>query len=87
MIKPLLGTNHSKALTHPVLTIYNLYCPPHCKNEEAKTSLVVQWQDIELLIQEAPGSIPGQGTRSHMLQLGVHMLQLRLSTAKKINKY
>ena len=30
--------------------------------------------------------IPGQGTRSHMLQLRVLMLQLRLSTAKLINK-
>ena len=36
-------------------------------------------------MQGAQGSIPGQGTRSHMLQLRVHMLQLKkiLSAATK----
>ena len=39
-----------------------------------------------------PGSIPGQGTRSHMLQLRVHMLQLKIlhvatnSRCSQINK-
>ena len=28
-----------------------------------------------------PGLIPGQGTRSHMLQLGVHMPQLKICRA------
>ena len=32
----------------------------------------------ELPMQVAPGSIPGQGTRSHMLQLSVHTLQLKI---------
>ena len=31
------------------------------------------------------GSIPGQGTRSHIPQLKFHMLQLRPSAAKLIN--
>ena len=34
-----------------------------------------------------PGSIPQQGTRSHMLQIRVCMLQLRPKIAKYINKY
>ena len=47
------------------------------KNIEAGTSLVVQW-----LRRHAPnagdlGSIPGQETRPHMLQLGVRMPQLQ----------
>ena len=33
------------------------------------TSLMVQW--LRLLMQGAPGSIPGQGTISHMAQLRV----------------
>ena len=51
------------------------------------TSLVVQWIRLQLHVLNAggPGSIPGLGTRSHMhaatkiplLQLRVHMLQLR----------
>ena len=46
---------------------------------------MVQW--LRLCIPNAgdPGSIPGQGTRSHMLQLRVPMLQLRPGTAKLIN--
>ena len=35
---------------------------------------------------KSPSSIPGQGTRSHMLQLRSHMLQLRPG-AVKLNKY
>ena len=38
-------------------------------------------QDSEIPMQEAPGSISGQGTRSHMLQLRVHMPQLKISHA------
>ena len=37
-------------------------------------------------MQRARGSIPGQGTRSHLLQLRVHMPQLRPGTAKLINQ-
>ena len=50
------------------------------------TSLVDQW--LRLCVPKAGGRgpIPGQGTRPYMLQLRVHMLQLRLSTAKYRNK-
>ena len=34
-----------------------------------------------------PGSIPGQETRSHMLQLRVHMPYLRPSAAEEMNTY
>ena len=42
------------------------------------TSLAVQWPRFCIPKARGPGSIPGQGTRSHMLHL-------RLSTAKYIN--
>ena len=42
---------------------------------------MVQW--LRLLTPNAggPGSIPGQGTRSHMLQLQVHVPQLKILCA------
>ena len=43
------------------------------------TSLVVQW--LRLCTPNAAGLIPGQGTRSHKLQLRVHMLQLKIPHA------
>ena len=46
------------------------------------TSLVVQWLRLRAPNAGGLGSIPGQGTRSHMLQLRVHMPQLRPGTAK-----
>ena len=46
---------------------------------------VVQWLRLHAPNAESPGSIPGQGTRSHIMQLRVHMLQLKiLSAATKI---
>ena len=42
------------------------------------TSLVTQWLRLRAPSAGGPGSIPGQGTRSHMLQLRVHMLQLKI---------
>ena len=41
------------------------------------TSLVVQWLRLHTPNAGDPGSIPGQGSRSHMLQLRVCMLQLK----------
>ena len=42
------------------------------------TSLVVQWLTIFTPNAGGPGSIPGQGTRYHVLQLRVHMLKLKI---------
>ena len=42
------------------------------------TSLVVQWLRLCAPSARGPGSIPGQGTRSHIPQLRVHC---------QINKY
>ena len=36
------------------------------KIELAGTSLMVQWLRLHVPNAEGPGSIPGQGTRSHM---------------------
>ena len=41
---------------------------------------MIQWLRLWTPSAGGPGSLPGQGTRSHMLQL-------RLSTAKQINTY
>ena len=48
------------------------------------TSLLVQWPRLYSVNAGGMGSIPGQGTRSHMLYLRVHMLQLRPRAAKEI---
>ncbi|TEA36668.1 hypothetical protein DBR06_SOUSAS310070, partial [Sousa chinensis] len=47
-------------------------------------SLVVQWLRLHTPNAGGPGSIPGQGTRSHMLQLRVHMLQLKFLHAARM---
>ncbi|TEA28876.1 hypothetical protein DBR06_SOUSAS4010093, partial [Sousa chinensis] len=47
--------------------------------------MVVQWLRLCTPYVGGPGSIPGQGTRSHMPQLRVCMLQLKiLHAATKI---
>ena len=43
-----------------------------------RTSLVVQWARLHAPNAGGLGLIPGQGTRSHMPQLRVHMLQLKI---------
>ena len=48
--------------------------------------MVVQWLRLFALNAGGLGSIPGQGTRSHMPQLGVLMLQLRPGAAKQKKK-
>ena len=52
------------------------------QNQFQGTSLVVQWLRFQAPRPGGPSSIPGQGTRSHMLQRRVHVPQLRLGTAK-----
>ena len=44
-------------------------------------SLVVQWLKLCALNAGGPGSIPGQGTRSHMSELRGCMPQLKISHA------
>ena len=45
------------------------------------TYLVVQWLRLLTLNAGGLGSIPGQGTRSYLLQLRVHILQLKILEA------
>ena len=53
--------------------------PIHCQeNQGAGTSLVVQWLSHHTPNARGQGSIPGQGTRSHMLQVRVCMSQLKI---------
>ena len=48
------------------------------KNVNMGTSLVVQWLGLQALNAGHLGLIPGQGTRSHIPQLRVCMLQLKI---------
>ena len=48
-------------------------------NKKMGTSLVVQWLRLCAPGAGGMGSIPSQGTRSHMSQLRVHMLQVKRS--------
>ena len=50
---------------------------------DSETSLVVQWLRLHTPKAGGLGSILGRGTRYHMLQLRVRMLQLRFSQRKK----
>ena len=55
------------------------------KKDRLGTSLAVQWLRLHTPNAGGPGSIPVQGTRSHMPQRRSHMRQLRPGTAKYIN--
>ena len=48
------------------------------KRRHLGTSLVVQWLRLHTPNAGGLGSIPGQGTRSHMLQLSVRILQPKI---------
>ena len=48
------------------------------KIKQEGTSLVVQWLRLHAPNAEGPGSTPGQGIRIHILQLRVHMLQVKI---------
>ena len=50
-----------------------------CKDQRgAGTPLVIQWLRLRAPNAGGPGSISGQGTRSHVLQLRARMLQLKI---------
>ena len=57
--------------------IFKFQCP--------ETSLVVQW--LRAPSARGPGSIPGQGTRSHMPQLRLKIIRITTKTqCSQINK-
>ena len=74
-----LGVNIYKS--HKDAQIYYKQCIIDYKHIKAYiklegTSLMAQWLSLHAPKAASLGSIPGQGTRSHMLQLRVYMLQL-----------
>ena len=50
-----------------------------------ETSLLVQWLRLHAPYAGGTSSIPGQGTRSHQLQLRVHMPQIKILHAATKN--
>ena len=61
----------------------NLENVPHGNSKKINSAvLVVQWLRLCVPNPGDPDLIPDQGTRSHILQLRVHTLQLRCGTAK-----
>ena len=75
--------DHSGAERHHtpfwISTVVPLYpWQIHSKTSSGGTSLVVQWLRPRTPNVGGPGSIPGPGTRSHMLQLRVCMPQLKI---------
>ena len=62
----------------------------HIQNQ-TQDSLLVQWLRLRAPNAAGPGSIPGQGTRSHMSQLRVCMLKILHAATKtqcsQINKH
>ena len=56
------------------------------KNQPAGTSLVVQWLRLLTLSAGGPGSIPAQGTRSHVPPLKILHAATR-AQCSQINKY
>ena len=70
--------------SHCSSLVWHCFCTRVFSSQECSslgTSLVVQWRRLHTLNAGGPGSIPGQGTRSHRLQLRVCMLQLRIMHA------
>ena len=48
---------------------------------------MVQWLRLHAPSTGGPGLVPGQGSRSHMLQLRVHMPQLKVPRAATKTQY
>ena len=48
------------------------------KQGDQGTSLVVQWLRLHFPNARGPDLIPGQGTRSHMVQIRSHILQVKI---------
>ena len=61
---------------HPALENRAVTSPKQKLGPE--TSLVVEWLRLQAPDSGVLGSIPGQRTRTHMGQLRVHMLQLKI---------
>ena len=58
----------------------------HLTSQQLGTSLVVQWLRLCTPNAGGLGSIPGGGTRSHMLQLRVHQPQQRMTIPRAVTK-
>ena len=58
----------------------------HLTSQQLGTSLVVQWLRLCTPNAGGPGSIPGGGTRSYMLQLRVHQPQQRMTIPRAVTK-
>ena len=65
-------------MTHPQMSPYQTHLPFHQHRVSSGISLVVQWLGLNGVPNAGgPGVIPGQGIRSHMLQIRVSLSQLK----------
>ena len=73
------GNSQSEPLGKILNDLYTI------KNRISGTYLVIQWLRLHAPNAMDLGSIPGQGTRSHMQQVRVHLLQVKiLCTATRL---
>ena len=79
------ATTRSAILVLPVSKINSLNhsVSGNLRNLLIGASLVVQWMRPCALNAKEPGSIPDEGTRSHMLQMRLNMLQLKIPHAPR----
>ena len=71
---PFCITSKSLYISQNIISTGNV-CQTYCSSA---TSLVVPWLRLHAPKEGDPGLLPGQGTRSHMLQLRVYMSQLKI---------
>ena len=74
------GDNNLRSFINIIKSLLCLLGTVFIKKKKQKygaTPLVVQWLRLHAPNAESLGSIPGQGTRSHMLQLRVYTPQRR----------
>ena len=74
-----LCSSHAEPLLPPIRALkFSITC--HSQKSVTGIFLVVQWLRVHVPNAGDMGSIPGQGTRSHVLQLRVCLLQRKLKT-------
>ena len=64
-----LKSNEGACMNYELPSTLLIWCRYKFRELSCGTSLVIQWLRLHVPNAEGPGLSPGQGTRSHMLQL------------------